>query len=364
MINYLTIAPVISFLGVIFILILKDQKKDANQILVYFFAFFTIRYLLELIPALQSIKQISVFLSTFGQSHLFFVFLYIKYITSASKKFKKTDLFFLSPIIVLYVYIIFTDLSTFNIYLHSPPLHYQIIGYSFICLWGFYTTLCIRILLKHRSEIRNYYSDESAKILLNWVWGIIIYYIAIYLSITIIYRININLSHEIIPVKAFLEVNEITMLIIILIFGIWQDDILPTISQAKDKYAKSGLKNKDLIQIQSQLERYMLKQKPYLENNLSIEELAKRLNVKRHYLTEVISTSYNKNFFNFIKEYRVNHVIELMKQEEYKNVKILYLAFESGFNSKSVFNKTFKEITGKTPSEYLAEIRKRMYNVL
>lgn len=118
-----------------------------------------------------------------------------------------------------------------------------------------------------------------------------------------------------------------------------------------EKYEKSGLKKEEArIYLEGLLE-YMENKKPYLNGDLTIENLAKELKMQRHHLTQIINTLLNKNFFNFINEYRVK---EAAKQLENNNDKksVLEIAYNSGFNSKSVFNKIFKEYTGKTPSQY------------
>jgi len=70
----------------------------------------------------------------------------------------------------------------------------------------------------------------------------------------------------------------------------------------------------------------------------------------------VINEHMGMNFYNLVNEYRVNEVKERMKSEDMKQLTILAIAFDSGFNSKSSFNTIFKEKTGRTPSEYLVEL--------
>jgi AraC-like DNA-binding protein len=60
------------------------------------------------------------------------------------------------------------------------------------------------------------------------------------------------------------------------------------------------------------------------------------------------------NFYNLVNEYRIKEVKERMKSDDYRQLTILAIAYDSGFNSKSSFNTIFKEKTGETPSEYLA----------
>ena len=67
---------------------------------------------------------------------------------------------------------------------------------------------------------------------------------------------------------------------------------------------------------------------------------------------KVINEKEQKNFYNYINALRIKEFIRLASLPESKKYTMLSLAYECGFNSKSTFNKHFKENTGKTPTEY------------
>ena len=92
--------------------------------------------------------------------------------------------------------------------------------------------------------------------------------------------------------------------------------------------------------------------RPYLDPELTLPKLADDLKVTNHHLSQVINEVHGKNFFNFINEYRVEEVKRKIQDPKYQNYTLLGIAFESGFNSKSAFNRVFKNITGTTPSTY------------
>ena len=54
-----------------------------------------------------------------------------------------------------------------------------------------------------------------------------------------------------------------------------------------------------------------------------------------------------------MNEYRVKEVKEKLANKKYKSLTVLGIAYESGFNSKTTFNRIFKEETGMTPTEYI-----------
>ena len=75
--------------------------------------------------------------------------------------------------------------------------------------------------------------------------------------------------------------------------------------------------------------------------------------IKKILLSQTLNKSLNKNFFTFVKEYRIQHVEQILKKKTNEKATIMDIAYQSGFNSKTGFNRAFKEVTGKTPTEYL-----------
>ncbi len=65
-----------------------------------------------------------------------------------------------------------------------------------------------------------------------------------------------------------------------------------------------------------------------------------------------------KNFHEFISEYRVSDVIQKMLDPAFDHITLLGIAYDSGFNSKSAFNRIFKGMTGKSPAEYKNDLKK------
>jgi putative ABC transport system permease protein len=96
----------------------------------------------------------------------------------------------------------------------------------------------------------------------------------------------------------------------------------------------------------------------YQDPELSLSSLAEKLDLTTHELSRVINTAIKKNFHDFISEYRVAEVVEKMQDPGYDHITLLGIAYDSGFNSKSTFNRIFKEMTGKSPVEYKADLKK------
>jgi len=100
------------------------------------------------------------------------------------------------------------------------------------------------------------------------------------------------------------------------------------------------------------LKRAMEANQYYEDPELSLSSLAEKLNLPPHELSRIINTVFKKGFNDFINEYRVKEAARKMQDPAFDHITLLGIAFESGFNSKTTFNRIFKQMTGKSPTEY------------
>lgn len=121
---------------------------------------------------------------------------------------------------------------------------------------------------------------------------------------------------------------------------------------SKGKYQKSPLTDKLAAEIAQQLIDLMDSMKPYLNPELTLMELAAKLSVSPHNLSQVFNCEIKKNFFDFINEYRVGEAKRLLSSPQYSHYSILGIALDAGFNSKSAFYTAFGKHAGTTPSEF------------
>ena len=93
---------------------------------------------------------------------------------------------------------------------------------------------------------------------------------------------------------------------------------------------------------------------PYLNPDLSMRDLAGQIHLHPNHLTWILNQRIGKNFNEFINSYRLETFMTIAKAQENENYTIEGLAYESGFNSKTVFNTYFKRATGVTPKQFLS----------
>ena len=97
---------------------------------------------------------------------------------------------------------------------------------------------------------------------------------------------------------------------------------------------------------------HMEKEKPYLDSEIKLSDVANNLSMSVHLFSEILNASFQRNFNSFINLYRVNEAKKLLKSSSYEHYKILAIGYEAGFPSKTSFNRAFKTLVGVAPSEF------------
>ncbi len=92
--------------------------------------------------------------------------------------------------------------------------------------------------------------------------------------------------------------------------------------------------------------------KCFLDHDLSLPHLAKKMDLTSHELSYLLNEGLGVSFFEFVNRYRVEEAKTLLLSPEYHHLNILGIAYETGFNSKTTFNTSFKKFTGVSPSEF------------
>ena len=98
---------------------------------------------------------------------------------------------------------------------------------------------------------------------------------------------------------------------------------------------------------------YLEKEKAYLKNNLSLDDITKATGVPKHRISAIFNNELGENFYEILNEYRTREAIRLMKEGKHMNFTLTYIAEMAGFNSRATFNRIFKKLTNQTPSEFI-----------
>ena len=227
---------------------------------------------------------------------------------------------------------------------------------------GYYTVLSLLVLLRHQKQLPDNYS-YTEKINLNWLKWIVISLLVLFIGLFMLIKYGVSYGLVAYP-DLFAVVGAILTVYVFFIgfCGLQQDAVFNgVISSQKSlneenaiasNYKNSALNDEKAAQIFTRLKIYMVEEKPFLKEDLSLAMLAGDLGITANQLSQVINQKSGSNFFNFINGYRVAAVKNKFKDPAMAHYSILSIAYDSGFRSKSSFNKIFKETTGQTPLQY------------
>ena len=126
----------------------------------------------------------------------------------------------------------------------------------------------------------------------------------------------------------------------------------PAAAAATVRYERSGLTDREAAALERALLHVMETERPYRNSELTLADLAERLDTTPHKLSEVLNSQLEQTFYDFVNAYRVRDVQQRIADQRWQHLKILALAMDAGFASKSTFNHVFRKHTGHTPSAY------------
>ncbi|GAB4243652.1 MAG: hypothetical protein Tsb0034_21570 [Ekhidna sp.] len=118
------------------------------------------------------------------------------------------------------------------------------------------------------------------------------------------------------------------------------------------KYLSSRLETTEMHEIETKIDQAFIKDKVFLDRNLSIKKLGEVIEASSHKISQTLSIHKKKNFNEVVNGYRVHYAREMLRNEGFDHYKIEAIAYESGFNNKVTFHKAFVKETGVTPAAY------------
>lgn len=319
-----------------------------------------------------------------------FYFFYVKALTTEKFRFKPKMLLHFLPAIILAIHNLLSvaggyfielppdapdgmqphadflaSLSGFSVIFLAIAIYYiQVIGY---------TARMIFMLIQHKKKLDVYFSYKD-NISLNWLW--------LFISILLLFTVFDALVYF---TTWFKDTRFIYFIIMVLFnnflgyFGIKQTDIyltrithlpvksevvIPVIEQSQplaivdeditteNKYSGSSLSEEQKIELLHKIIELMEKESIYKDSNLTINDIAFRLQTNYKYISQVINEKLSRNFYNFVNEYRVERAKEMLLDKSFDKLSLEGIASMVGFHSRSAFNNAFKKYAGATPTAF------------
>lgn len=214
-------------------------------------------------------------------------------------------------------------------------------------------------ILKHQRIIKSIHS-YTENIDLSWIKYITYSFIG---AAIVVAAYNFLTKAE--PLNIYINLFFVGVVYLVAFYSLRQKEIFPQGMELSEVLGEHALIEKEnntprikvvddseLNILKERLIELMENEQPYLNSELNLVKLAEQMGLSTHQLSYVINSAFGENFFNFINRYRVRKAKELLENPEYDRFNVLVIGYESGFNSKTSFNTTFKRMTKHTPSEY------------
>jgi AraC-like DNA-binding protein len=216
----------------------------------------------------------------------------------------------------------------------------------------FYLGASFLVLRSYRQRIRNSFSSLD-KLSFSWLHLIIG-------GIGLIWVIGAVNSLAALGARGGKPWPWLTVVNMVIIFGIANVIIFKGLKQPgifsgieeKSRYEKSPLSDEESERLADTLKDFMESKKPHLVPGFSLSDLAKEMAAPSRALSQTINSRLRKNFVDFVNFYRLEEAKRLLSEPGASGKTILEIAYEIGFNSKSVFNKAFKRHAGMPPKEF------------
>ncbi|PWJ38576.1 helix-turn-helix domain-containing protein [Sediminitomix flava] len=128
--------------------------------------------------------------------------------------------------------------------------------------------------------------------------------------------------------------------------------------QEEDRLEESEVKAQSTANIEDyqKLIAFIEKEKPYLKNDLKMQDLVDATDISYKKISETFNVYLDKSFYETINEYRLEEAVRLIHENYHLQYTLPHLAEMAGFNSKATFNRIFKKYKGKTPTQYIQSL--------
>lgn len=328
-------------------------------------------------------RELEFFPRTLGYLFPVLCCFYLKTQFNADFRFSRRDIWHVVPFLIQLTYhlVVFAQGAAFVRYWEAQVHDLYHIGevefWLGIIIDLYYLYLAIQLYRQYREWIKNQFS-ETDSISFRWFRNFLIALTLAtflgYLMDGLSVALNLNFWQN-----WWDELAKVVLIYYVSINGYAQiqpgrrltfqtPDIAPTLVTLSSDYAptltaESGTERQpepsvvpllpdDLLPLRNRLLDFMNAEKPYLEPDLSLTDLARRMHTNPVVLSQVINTGVGKNFNDFVNEYRVEEFKRQLLNPANTHLSFLGLALDCGFNSKATFNRAFRKFTGTSPKEF------------
>jgi len=221
-----------------------------------------------------------------------------------------------------------------------------------------YAILSLREITRYKKATSQLFSNPKSTGV-SWLYSTIVFFIVV----MVIATLNSFLSQSALAKYYLLAFNLVLLVVLVYVITV----VMKALGQSRffsfdgqaDISAFSAFKTgvneaekQERQKIAQSAGDFMKSNKPYLDPELTLDQLAASLSLKPRALSQAINDILDQNFFDFINRYRIEEAAKLLTNPVDKKITVLEVLYQVGFNSKSSFNALFKKYIGITPTEF------------
>lgn len=287
------------------------------------------------------------------------IYYYLKALTNANFKFTQQDILHFTPVIIQGICYTFCFLlpyemkRSFWLNVHAPYT-YDLESILVCISLSTYLLLSIRYFRGYRKYLENDFS-ETSRISLQWFKVILL----CLLLLSIVWLLDFMgwVLFDRVRIFSILEILIAITLLVFAVGGIIQGNLSKIVYDTSSKEA--ALKNAMHINpiISKRIQLQMIETKAYLNPDLNLNEFAKIMELPKRIISFHLNNDLGLSFSDFVNHLRVKEVIHKLQLGEHNQFTILGIAFASGFNSKTNFNRIFKKYTQQSPRDFIKSLK-------
>lgn len=293
------------------------------------------------------------------------IWFYVESLTPIPNEVSFNKLFHFIPVLIIY-------LAYFDIFLLSPEekmslikepsnqlgIRFQVFTIMELLPVPIYLIFSLIRLKKYQKNLKKVFSSVEE---LNHKWlSYLLFVFLVFWSILSFGMIFLNFI-ELSKTIAFANlISFIAFMLMSGVYGIVRNNTIRKIQDVKEEIVIEEEKDKDDEKETEEykfVEDFISKNKPFLSADINIGNLAREMGIPVVKLSKILNNHYNRSFFDYINEKRVEEFKQKVFIPEHKNKSIVEIAFCCGFNSKSAFYRYFKKYEGTSPGEFIKKIK-------
>jgi AraC-like DNA-binding protein len=293
-----------------------------------------------------------------------FIYFYTRSITDIDFSLTKKNIVHFIPVLIeigLQVFMIFQGILEHELF-YNTSLYFYVT--PIIHTWAavsiyYYLRLSLNIINNHEAWVLRNFSNLK-EITLMWLRKLIIYYRLLWVvwvpfvaMFLLFFRFQLQyLSIVLALYLLMLVLVYITLWIGLKGFGRGNIVLIKAVEEKSENKNFSKLTDQEIQNHIEKINQLMVVEKVYLNENLNLRELAVHLKTDPNLISFILNNHLGGNFYDFVNRYRIEEVKHKLNSADYKHLSLLGIALESGFNSKTTFNRVFKQVMGVTPTEF------------